>query len=219
MKRKSPNKIFKKAPCQSAQECIGTIEHGDSIIGVTKGQFSLLDLIKAVSAQVGPAKLTVSTWSTGIRDTQNLKILIDKGLFTSVSLCIDRSFSGRQPQYVAEVINTWGTDNIRMTRNHSKFFLLRNKNWNICVRSSMNLNRNPRLEQFDLDDSSELCNFFEDIIKDIFVKMPPGLTKKVQKCDKVFPKLLGGGMSKEYNEQDLKFWDNTDVPDLDLSNL
>jgi len=207
MRRKAPVRIMKKAPYQSAQDCIGELTKGCSIIGFTKGQFSLLDLIHAVSSQIGPASLTVSTWSTGIRDTQNLGVLIDQGAFTSVSLCLDRSFSGRQPGYVEEVIRVWGKENIRMTRNHSKFFLLRNENWNICVRSSMNLNRNPRFEQFDLDDSLEMCEFFQEIVDELFDKMPPGMERKVNTCNKVFPELIGGGISDQYSEKDIsKLW-------------
>ena len=77
-----------------------------------------------------------------------------------------------------------------MTRNHAKFFLLRNDNWHICVRSSMNLNRNPRLEQFDLDDSKELCDFFQGIISEIFEKMPAGLTRSTKICDPVFNEII-----------------------------
>jgi hypothetical protein len=99
-------RTLKKSPYQCATESIGTLEKNARITGVTKGQFSLLDLIHAIADQTGPAALTVSTWSTGIRDTVNLGLLKDRGLFTSVSLCLDRSFSGRQPAYVEEVIRT-----------------------------------------------------------------------------------------------------------------
>jgi len=197
MKRKSPKRVMKKCPHQSAREAIGILTPDCSIIGVTKGQFSLLDLIRAVAAQTGQAALSVSTWSTGIRDTQNMNILINKKAFTSVTLCLDRSFSGRQPQYVKEVIKVWGEGNVRMTRNHAKFFMLRNDEWNICVRSSMNLNHNPRMEQFDLDDNKELCDFFQGIVDEIFEKMPPGLTKKVGICDQVFPGLMEDNLCKQ----------------------
>ena len=199
------------SPYKSARESIGTLAGGAQITGITKGQFSLLDLIRAVSDQIGPAALTVSTWSTGIRDTGNLEILINRGAFTKVSLCLDRSFSGRQPKYVEEVIRVWGQENIRMTRNHAKCFLLRNEVWNICCRSSMNLNRNPRLEQFDIDDSFELCEFFQGIIDEIFEKMPRGLARKVDVCDQVFPTLIGGGLSDQYNSADLEGWGTNEI--------
>lgn len=201
--RKNKKRTRITSPYQSASDSIGTLERGCRITGITKGQFSLLDLIQAIAAQTGPAALTVSTWSTGIRDTANLGVLIERKAFTSVRLCLDRSFSGRQPKYVEEVVRVWGTENIRMTRNHAKFFLLRNNDWNICCRSSMNLNRNPRLEQYDVDDDLELCLFFENIIDDIFTSMPHGLTKKVATCDAVFPELLGGGISDQYAPKDV----------------
>ena len=218
MKRNSPIRKIIVAPHQAAETALGKIDHGDSILGITKGQFSLLDLIRATAKQTGPAALTVSTWSTGIRDVQNVNLLINKGIFTSVRLLIDRSFLSRQPKYAKEVIKVWGEENIRMTRNHAKFFLLKNKTWNICCRSSMNLNRNPRLEQFDIDDNLKLCEFFEKIIDDLFEKMPPGLTRKTKKCDEVFGQLLGGGISKEYLQADLEPWKN-DFPDFTFDNL
>jgi hypothetical protein len=200
-------RILKKSPFQSAKDSIGELSKGFRSTGVTKGQFSLLDLIRAIAEQIGPSDLTVSTWSTGIRDTENLGMLINKHLFTSVSLCLDRSFAGRQPQYLESVVRVWGWDNIRMTRNHAKFFMLRNDSWDICCRSSMNLNRNPRLEQYDIDDSLELCEFFQGVIDEIFEKMPPGLTKKCKKNDAVFSGLLGGGLSDAYNPGDIQGFD------------
>ena len=194
---------------------LNTFAHEGMVARIYGASFSrqrhdkLLDLIRAVAEQTGPAALTVSTWSTGIRDTQNMGVLQDQGMFTSVRLCLDRSFAGRQPRYMSEVIRVWGEENIRMTRNHCKFFMLRNDQWNICCRSSMNLNRNPRLEQYDLDDSLKLCEFFEEIIDEIFDKMPPGLTRTSRKCDQVFAEVLGGGLSDSYSAKDLAKMDFT----------
>jgi len=70
----------------------------------------------------------------------------------------------------------------------------------------MNLNRNPRLEQFDIDDSVELCCFFSNIINEIYAKMPEGLTNKTKECDSVFESLLGGGISDQYLDKDLEPW-------------
>lgn len=117
-----------------------------------------------------------------------------------------RSFFGRQPGYVKDVIRVWGNENIRMTNNHAKFFMLRNERWNICCRSSMNLNRNPRLEQFDIDDSLELCEFFAEIVREIYVKMPPGLRRGSAQCDLVFADLLGGGISDQYSFEDVQLF-------------
>ncbi len=204
IKQKKHKEII--APLESAKTAIGTIEKNCRIIGVTKGQFSLLDLISAVANQIGPCHLSVSTWSTGIRDTENLEILINKGIFKSVTLLIDRSFAGRQPKYIAEVLRVWGKKNVRVTRNHAKFCLLKNKGWNICIRSSMNLNRNPRLEQFDIDDNKEIYQLFQGVIDELYHEMPEGFIKETKVCDKKFAKILGGGISDKYAAKDLKSW-------------
>jgi hypothetical protein len=187
-----PNRTKKviKSPEANARQTIGKLESGCAIIGVTKGQFSLLDLAKAVSEQVGPAALTLSTWSIAIKDDENIRFFKNTKRFTDCRLLIDRSFPSRHPKYVDDVIQTWGGSNIRICRNHAKFFMLRNEKWNICVRSSMNMNRNPRLEQFDLDDSFEICEFIEGIVNDAFEKMPRGMWISTSTCDDGFEKMM-----------------------------
>ncbi len=200
---KSKKCVTKKEPIAEASGCLGAITPNFRMVGFTKGQFSLLDLITAVVRQTGPAALTVSTWSTGIRDTDNIKTLMDRNSFTSVRLLIDRSFPSRQPKYVADVVAAWGEENIRVTRNHAKFFILRNANWNIACSSSMNLNGNPRLEQFNIDDNAEICNLFESVREELYEKMPAGLFVPTPQCDKTFAGILGGGLSDAYNPDDL----------------
>lgn len=48
---------------QSAAECIGTVEPGMSLFAITRGQWSMIDAILAVLDQVGPAKLSLWTWT------------------------------------------------------------------------------------------------------------------------------------------------------------
>jgi hypothetical protein len=124
------------------------------------GQFSLLDLVEAVLAETGPANVTVSTWTSGIRDIERAAWLLESGSIKSFALLTDRSFPGRQPAYCRALVARFGVGAIRSTRTHAKFALIRNDGWNICIRSSMNLNANPRFEQFDLDDSTVLCEYF-----------------------------------------------------------
>lgn len=75
----------------------------------------------------------------------------------------------------------------------------------------MNLNRNPRLEQFDLDDSEEICIFFQEIIDEIFEKMPPGLTRQTKVCDKVFSQLI--------DEEALAPLFNDPIPEFEQDNF
>lgn len=192
--RKAP--IFRAAAFERAIETIGTLEPGARIVGLTKGQFSLLDLIKAVLISTGPAHLTVSTWTAGIRDVDNVGMLIERGDLLSLRLLVDRSFPGRQPKYCQRVLEVFGEDAIRCTRTHAKFALIRNDDWAIVIRSSMNLNRNPRFEQFDLDDDPAMFEFFERHWSEIETEAPAGLGITTRECDRVFAGALGGGLAE-----------------------
>jgi hypothetical protein len=144
----------------SAARCLTEFAPGIALTGLTMGQFSLLDLVAAVLEKTGPADVMVSTWTTGIRDIERAAWLLDTGAIRSFRLLTDRSFPQRQPEYCKALINRFGLEAIRSTRTHAKFAVICNEGWNVVVRSSMNLNTNPRFEQFDLDDSAELAAFF-----------------------------------------------------------
>ena len=44
----------------------------------------------------------------------------------------------------AQMREKLGRDNIRVAQTHSKFALFQNADWKVCLRTSMNLNMNPR---------------------------------------------------------------------------
>ena len=49
-----------------------------------------------------------------------------------------------------------------------KFAIIRNERWNLAIRTSMNLNPNPRLENFEISDDAELAGFFSRIVENVF---------------------------------------------------
>jgi len=195
-KRTSPRIVA--VPHQAAEVAIGKLELGARVIGLTKGQFSLLDLLRAVLAQTGPAHVCVSTWTTGIRDAENAMFLLDGGQMLSFRLLTDRSFAARQAKYCARIRQIFGDNAIRATRTHAKFATIRNDTWSVCIRSSMNLNRNPRFEQFDLDDDPEICAFFQAHADEMEDLMPPGPAPQNIQVDAGLTKALGGGLSDIY---------------------
>lgn len=165
-----------RAGKQSAEEAIGTLRTGARLVGVTKGQFSLLDMIEAIVDQIQPADVLVSTWTPGKAEMERVLYLLERGGIGDFRLLVDRSFPGRHPNYVERVTEICGPESIRMTRTHAKFALIRSGDWRICIRTSMNFNTNPRLEQFDLDDSPEIYALFEGVANEYFAGVPAGLS-------------------------------------------
>lgn len=159
-KRPSVQRKLIVSASDSAARCLTEFAPGIALTGLTMGQFSLLDLVAAVLEKTGAADVMISTWTTGIRDIERAAWLLDTGSIRSFRLLTDRSFPQRQPEYCKALVARFGMESIRSTRTHAKFAVIRNDGWNIVVRSSMNLNINPRFEQFDLDDNAELAAFF-----------------------------------------------------------
>ena len=190
---------------KSALAMIGEIRKGERVIGLTKGQFSLIDLLKAVLESTGPADVTVSTWTTGIKDAEEAGWLLDTGKIRSIRFLTDRSFASRQPRYAAAMLRRFGRDAIVCTRTHAKFLIVRGDDLHVAVRSSMNLNRNPRFEQFDLDESPAICDWLSSHVDELVRDKTSGLAIDEAEVWAAFQESLGGGYSGEVP--------STDAPD------
>ena len=168
--RKARHRLSKVA---NARDTIAGFEPGTDIVGLTYGQFSLLDLIEATLEITGPADVTISTWSAGFYDVEAAVRFRDNGLLTSCRFLMDSSAKRGQatPGDVAEL---FGQDSIRTSRSHAKFVLIRNDDWAVVITSSMNLNLNPRLEQFEMTDDRERFDFFDAFVQSVWVDLPEG---------------------------------------------
>ena len=171
---KNKTKKLEAFPYQYAREAVSSFEKGSRLIGLTKGQFSLIDLIVALLDKTGPANIVCCTWSAGIKDAKQMHILLNSGKINSFTLVTDYSYSTRQKQYAITVEELFGKENIRTTDIHAKFVLIQNENYNVCIRTSMNLNANRKCENYEIDDDKEVFDFYMNFIEDIFGAMPKG---------------------------------------------
>lgn len=164
--------VYQTLPHQRAVDVASALVPGGRVVGLTKGQFSALDLLRAVIDKIGPSDVGMSTWTAGIRDLEVAKWLITTGQIVSMRFLVDRSFVTRQPAYCAAMVRAFGADCIRMTNTHAKFVVIRAGKWRISLRSSMNLNKNARIEQYDLDDCAEMYGFFDGFLRECWAKCP-----------------------------------------------
>ena len=68
----------------------------------------------------------------------------------------------------------FGDDSIRTTRTHAKFAVITNEDWAVAVRTSMNLNENPRLESIEVSDDPALAGFLLRVVEEIFAEEKQG---------------------------------------------
>ena len=155
-----------KTASRFARDAIGKIEKDCRVIGVTNGQFSIIDIIFEVLRQTGKADVYVSSWTTSKSDLRTAIKMLERGNIRSFALMIDKGIRNVSLRDVGEELAYLG-DRIVYTRVHAKFAVIRNDDWNVVVRSSMNFNKNRRIEQFDLDESKEISDFFVGIIESV----------------------------------------------------
>lgn len=173
--RENVGRIIRTAKEGSAREAIGTLRPGCEILVLTFGQFSLIDGIVTILKQTGPADVVLSTWTAGDTDLTTAANLLESAAITRLRMIVDRSFITRQPGYCAKMRQLFGDECIRTMRSHAKFAVIRNDQWAIAVRTSMNLNTNPRLEQMEISDDPGLADFFTTLADDLWQEQSPGV--------------------------------------------
>ena len=171
---KPRRRTIRAARTGSVAAAIGQVGPGCELFILTHGQFSLIDAIVYLSQQIGPCRLSVSTWTAGNEDLQQMATLLAAGQFTAVRWLVDRSFITRQPAYCARLRELFGDDVIRTTRSHAKFVTLRTDKLHLAIRTSMNLNHNPRMENIEISDDPALCDFLDAELARYFSEQEPG---------------------------------------------
>jgi hypothetical protein len=169
----------------NADEVAQLIEKDCRLIGLTQGNFSLIDLIFSILKKIGKSDIICTTWSAGIKDAHQVKWMVDTNLINSFKIITDHSYATRQKTYASSLDELFGKENIRTSEIHAKFTLISNEHYKIVIRTSMNLNANKTCENFEIDDSQEIFDFYTKFIQHTFNGMPDGFTqssKTVNEC-------------------------------------
>lgn len=150
-----------------ASLAIGEIARGCEIFGFTKGQFSVSEIIAHCLNYTGPAHINIGTWTAAEADIKHAENLLRNGHIQSIRFVVDPSFKNRQPRF-CEMLEMTFPGSIRTINSHAKFVTITNETWQLVIRTSMNLNSNPRMENFEISDDPELSGFFGRIVDEIF---------------------------------------------------
>lgn len=173
-KRNNKNKKMRASKKSSAIWAIGKIEKNTDTFILTYGQFSLIDALIAILDQTGPAHVMISTWTAAHAHLDRSAELMEAASILSLRMIVDRSFQTRQPKYHARMLELFGAESVRAINTHAKFMTIRNDKWDIVVRTSMNLNENPRLENIEISENNDFADFFDRIADDIFTEVAEG---------------------------------------------
>lgn len=171
-----------------AGEVIGPIEPGCEIAGLTNGQFSLIDIIEHVLTATGPADLAVSTWTMGIYDQDRAAAFYRNGLVRRARWIVDPSMFSRRPELAGSLVQAFGVSSFRAVNTHAKFAVIVSDHLAVVVRSSMNMNPNRRIENFDISEDRAMAQWFMAIVDGFFEHRPAG--SAVTQSEAVFADVL-----------------------------
>jgi hypothetical protein len=134
-----------------AADAIGPIESGMALFAITRGQWSMLDALLHVLDQVGRSKVSIWTWTVAAYEVEVLtRVRMDRRI-TDGLLVIDYGARAKNATIVGQWQKTFGLESVKHCRNHAKIATVESESGLRCLlRGSMNLNHNPRFEQFDL---------------------------------------------------------------------
>lgn len=149
---------------ESAARCIGEITRGCDIFWLTKGDFSMIDILRHIAQQIGPCRVDVGTWTAAAAEIKQAFAMLEDRNIIAMRWLVDRSFPQRQPAYYQSIIQRFGRDSVRLARFHAKFILLENDGWSVAVRTSMNLNLNQRIEFYEISEGSQISAYLREVV-------------------------------------------------------
>lgn len=182
-----------------ASECVEGLAPGARIVGVTKGQFGLTELLGAtlrrVTPEHGPADVMGWAWSMAPDDARMIAAMRAEGLIRDLVVIFDRSFPTRHPEWVPLLQESLGHA-IYATNNHAKVVLVRAGALRLVIQSSMNFNINRRFEHFSVEDDPALFAHWEELTRWMMAHTPAGLESVVgAQFHEGFKAALGGGLA------------------------
>lgn len=147
-----------------AASAIGQVSAGMSLFAVTRGQWSMIDAVLHVLDQVGPAKLSLWTWTVAEYEVQVLTRLREDRRVTGGRLVIDAGARTKNAGIIREWKGSFGDGSVRYVTNHAKIARIESASGlKFLLRGSMNLNFNPRFEQFDITEGGPDFDLVERI--------------------------------------------------------
>ena len=173
VKKKKARAEFNASGVVVARDVLKGFDGSFDLWGITKAQFSMLDLIQAILEKTGKADVAVSTWTCGIYDAEAIWNFVNEDRIDNLRWVVDCSFfRARNPKRSGsrEFLAAFGAENIRAIDNHAKYTLIGNDKFKVTICSSMNLNKNKRLESFQISANPDVYDFYIKIIDQIFAE-------------------------------------------------
>jgi len=182
---KAPRRKCVQESFASASACIGPVESGLSLFAITRGQFSMIDVINHLIAEVGPCHVSVWTWAIADYEVQAFTALLERQEILGANLVVDISAEKRNFDLIQQWRNRFGNESVKVCKNHSKIARVWTKDYRLLARGSMNLNYNPRFEQLDVTEGGADFDLVNNIENELPVLRANASNSQADKASKL----------------------------------
>jgi hypothetical protein len=156
----------------TAARTLGRLEPGCRRIGLTFGQFGILELLAHVLRHTGRAEVDLVTWSMRPSDAQTVADWTQRRKIDRLRVLFGTGANIKKHNESTLLPSLFAPDQVRFGNVHAKWFRVKADGWHVVCRSSMNVNRCVRWEQFDLDDNDQIGQWFEDVLDRVWKTSP-----------------------------------------------
>jgi hypothetical protein len=161
-----PKKVRKTRACD-VEDAFPHRYKGMCEFAFNDGSFSFVDVIDYLLESTGKAHVDISTWVASTASTKKIEDFLEDSTIHGFRFLVDKGFvANRKPLY-DHIVNLYG-DVVRVTKNHAKFCLIYNNEWNFVIETSANLNKNARLENFRITEHLGYRQFFSGVFNSFF---------------------------------------------------
>lgn len=153
-----------------ADDIVKNLQGKNELHGITFGDIDLIDLIAGVCNVFEVKGVDLATWSASGKDLTKFEFLI-KDYKLDYRFLFDFSFKARYPNLVDSVKKELGDNSVRFLTFHAKFVLFELKNGeNLILITSMNLNKNKRMENYYFLKNSSVYDMYKKVVDDLFTQ-------------------------------------------------
>ena len=161
----------------SAAEAIGPVEKGMSVFMLTRGQWSMVDGIQHLVAEVvarshQAANISLWSWTVASYEIEVMAALMANQSIAGGTLVIDRSAEVRAAQTIQDWRDRFGPASVKTCKCHAKIGRIWNEDYHLLLRGSCNLNWNPRFENLDLTEGGPDFDLVERVEAELPVLRP-----------------------------------------------
>ena len=166
--------------CGSAAEAFADLSAGDCRLGMTGGQWCVLDAVRAL---LPCDQLALFSWRFSRIDVRELLDEVGAGRVGSLRLIISDSARGTEPLEFQQVVDLVSVDRLRVLRSHVKGFVATGALGgaiDAVYLTSANFNRNPRVENFELFAGGPMPAHYLGLADAAFAGQAPAAWEKVK---------------------------------------